>query len=125
MDFYKAFLYLVLLSKLYFVYTVVVYRMKPTPENSEKVTMSDNIFKVLMSLLMIYLFRPNSPSPVRIEGHTKLFLFVFGLLTIVDFFKEVKTGVKKVEGDAAPTNKGGTCGCASSLHTDPPTCTAV
>jgi hypothetical protein len=125
MDFYQTFLFVVLLSKLYFVYAVVTYRLEPTPANSEKVKFSDNVFKVLMSLLMIYLFRPNSASPVKIEGHTKLFLFVFGLLTIVDFFKEAKTDAKEVEGGAAPTSKGGTCGCASSLHTDPQAYTAV
>ena len=47
-------------------------------------TVSKNLFMGMIAVLIIYLFNPNKPSPVFIEGETKLLLFLFGILSLLE-----------------------------------------
>ena len=93
-DFYLVFLFIV---KLVFLVSIIQTRVAPTPAAEQRLKWAHRIFTMGMALLLIFLFRPNTPSPVKIEKETKLFLFIFGLLTIFNFFKEYKETKKKKE----------------------------
>lgn len=41
------------------------------------------IFVILMSIVLIYLFYPRSKNPPVIDGHTRLLLFLYGILSIL------------------------------------------
>ena len=41
------------------------------------------IFLLLIGLLLVYLYNHLTPSKVCIEGHTKIYLYTFGILTIL------------------------------------------
>jgi hypothetical protein len=43
----------------------------------------ENVFKVLMSLLLIYLFNPRTDRSILIDYETKLLLFLFGIILLI------------------------------------------
>jgi hypothetical protein len=43
----------------------------------------ENGFKVLMSLLLIYLFNPRNDRSILIDYETKLLLFLFGIILLI------------------------------------------
>jgi hypothetical protein len=94
---YELYLYLLMGTKLVFVEAVVENRIRPSEASKKRITLSDNIFKVAMALLLVYLFHPYAPNTVTVDHETKLFLFTFALLTIFDFFKEEYKEYKKEE----------------------------
>lgn len=85
---YELFLFFLLLVKLTFVFTLVLNRVKPSEFNTKVMETTDDLFVLCMSILMVYLFHPRSPSPVRIDHETKLFLFAFGILQLFHLYKE-------------------------------------
>jgi hypothetical protein len=97
MNFYDAYLLFLLATKLWFVVVVIQNRRNPSEQTKKHVDNSDIVFKIGVSILMIYLFRPNAPVPVKIEKETKVFLFAFAILTVFDFFKENKEAKKETE----------------------------
>ena len=46
-------------------------------------TYVDDILNILMGILLVYLFNHLTTSKVCIEGHTKLYLYVYGIMTIL------------------------------------------
>ena len=42
-----------------------------------------NLFTILIGLLLIYLYNHLTPKEVCIEGHAKLYLYSFGILSLV------------------------------------------
>ena len=42
-----------------------------------------DIFLLLIGLLLVYLYNHLTPSKVCIEGHTKIYLYIFGIVTIL------------------------------------------
>lgn len=40
------------------------------------------VFVILMSIVLIYLFYPRSKTQVSIDSHTRLLLFLYGIITI-------------------------------------------
>lgn len=53
------------------------------------------IFKILMALLLIYLFSPKANRTIMINGETKVLLYLFGFVLLItsnwsEFFKESK-----------------------------------
>ena len=95
MNFYDAYLGFLILTKLVFIYYIVQNRFAPSDVAKTRIDQLDNVFKIGTSILMIYLFRPRNQQPIKIDNHTKLCLFTFGILTIFDFFKEKKEEKKE------------------------------
>ena len=87
MDFYAMYLAFCLVVKLAFVYFVIKMRVKPTEKDSELLHQTEKLFTVLMALLIVYLFHPGHKTDVKIDGETKFFLFLFGLLMFIDIMK--------------------------------------
>ena len=46
-------------------------------------TKVENVFKVLMSLLLIYLFNPRTDRSILIDYQTKLLLCLFGIILLI------------------------------------------
>ena len=46
-------------------------------------TKVEHVFKVLMSLLLIYLFNPRTDRSIMIDYETKLLLCLFGIILII------------------------------------------
>ena len=77
------YLYVILAVKILFLTLFLKNKMKPTPESEKRLKQVDAIFMLLLSALMIYLFHPGYKGTVCIERETKLFLFMFSILTII------------------------------------------
>jgi len=73
---------------LFFVKVVVLYlflkkRVDPTPESEKRFATMDKLFMFLLTLLILYLFHPYTTNPVCVDRETKLFLFLFGIMSLV------------------------------------------
>ena len=94
--FYDSYLFLLLAIKIVFIVSVIQNRLAPSPVIQERVQTFDNLFKVGVALLSMYLFAPRvTPSPVMIDQKTKIYLFAFAVLTVVDLFKDEYKGNKE------------------------------
>ena len=94
---YELYLYILMGTKIIFAEAVVENRIRPSEAAKKRIEWSDNIFKVAMALLLVYLFHPYASNVVTVDHETKLILFTFALLTIFDFFKEEYKENKKEE----------------------------
>jgi hypothetical protein len=84
MDYYDAFLVLLLLVKLVLVVSSVLNRLNVDVKvSSEVLTISKNAFDILMCLLLMFLFNPFYTKIHKINYETCVFIFVFAVLTIV------------------------------------------
>ena len=93
------YLYLILAVKIIYYIIIIIYlRAKfKNLENEEKLLNIKNIihkvFNGLMIFLMLYLFFPSSINKsVEISGHTRLFLFIFAILSLISLITEIFTG---------------------------------
>jgi hypothetical protein len=43
----------------------------------------ENVFKILMSLLLVYLFNPRTDRSILIDYETKLLLCLFGIILLI------------------------------------------
>jgi len=80
---YEAYLYLLLLVKLFELYCIVWNRVKPSARSAEYLFQVNRLFTFLVTFLMLYLFHPFTRNPVSIDRETKLFLFAFACITLV------------------------------------------
>lgn len=82
----------------------LVYLKKTAPNSSKEKNveilkkMSEFIFTILMSVLVIYLFNPRYKRDSKLDYETKLLLFAFGFVSILganwDLFKEQSGYIK-------------------------------
>ena len=86
MDFYDGFLMLLLCIKLVFVGAVVKTRIAPSEATANVLHITHTLFNGLMACLLVYLFHPRSSNPVLVDRETKIFLFTFGILMVVDLY---------------------------------------
>jgi len=77
------YLYVILSVKILFLTLFLKNKMRPTPESENRLKQIDAVFMLLLSSLMIYLFYPGYKGNVCIDQETKLFLFMFSILTII------------------------------------------
>ena len=47
------------------------------------------LFTINMGVLLIYLYHHYTPKKVCIEGHTKMYLYLFGILSLLGGFKKI------------------------------------
>jgi len=80
------YLYVLLIVKLLFLFFFLKEKRTPSIENEKKLSFIDNLFMILLSLLMIYLFHPFTKKSCCIDRETKLFLFTFAILTLTHMF---------------------------------------
>jgi membrane-associated HD superfamily phosphohydrolase len=100
-EWFEIFLFVVLIIKLIFLFALLKTRIGKKRGISEKDLvyyenmegLTHKLFFILMSLLVIYLFRPHHlfPKPVIVDGETKTFLFIFAILIILGIdYSEMK-----------------------------------
>ena len=88
---FDLFLYFILVVKIAFLITIllsVVAKRSGSKEEVEKYTVMNDrlhsIFTISMGVLLMILFNPKTNSKiVCVDGHTKLFLYLFGVLSIL------------------------------------------
>ena len=79
MDWY---LYVLLSIKILFLLLFLKNKLHSTPESKKRLELVEGIFMLLLCALMISLFRPGKGN-VCVEKETKLFLFMFAVLTAI------------------------------------------
>ena len=87
-------LYLILISKLSLTFLTIfkrfILRKNIISEEVYKKIyfITKNFFEILMPILLIILFNPITSKYMIINNHTKIFLFVFGVLELIYKFTE-------------------------------------
>lgn len=87
-------LFLILISKLTLTFLTIfkrfILRKNIVSEDIYKTLyyITKNFFEILMPILLIILFNPITTKYMIINNHTKIFLFVFGLLELVYKFNK-------------------------------------
>lgn len=104
---FEAYLFFILIVKILFVFSLILKiqaSRKGEKEEEEKYNNYQQelhkLFTGSMGILLIILFIPKNKGEVCVDGHTKLFLFIFGVLSIItlmeDFFhKKRETTILK------------------------------
>jgi uncharacterized protein YhhL (DUF1145 family) len=77
------YLYVLFFVKLLVLYLFLKKRVDPTPESEKRFASVDKLFMILLAILILYLFHPYTKNPVCVDRETKLFLFVFGIMTLI------------------------------------------
>jgi len=80
------YLYVLFLVKCIILYLFIKNKVDPSPETEKRLSFMDNLFIILLSILMIYIFHPYTKNPTAVDKETKLFLFTFALLTLSHSF---------------------------------------
>ena len=80
------YLYVLFTIKLIFVFLFIRDKLYPSPEIKKRLSYIDTLFIFLLNVLLLYLFHPFTKNPVCIDRETKLFLFTFGILTLIHSF---------------------------------------
>lgn len=88
---FNAFLFLILIVKLLFLFNALRSFNANRLDNKEDEEKYENekekyhkMFTLLMGILLIILFNPRmTEENVCVSGHTKIFLFAFGVLSII------------------------------------------
>ena len=95
-------LYLILLIKLILIFLKIFYKFlirknilsKEVIDSLDK--FAHKLFYILMPLLLIILFNPFTTKYLIIDYHIRLFLFVFGILQLIDQTKIIESLKKHV-----------------------------
>jgi hypothetical protein len=81
---YDTFLFVTLIIKIVYVLSALKNRVDPNDRNQYIMILMQNIFTMLICFLMLYLFHPYSKHPTEIWRDTKIFLFMYAILTLFD-----------------------------------------
>ena len=81
---YDVFLFVTLIVKIVYVLTALKNRTDPNDRNQYIMILTQNIFTVLICFLLLYLFHPYSKHPTEVWQETKMFLFMYAILTLFE-----------------------------------------
>jgi hypothetical protein len=96
MDKYSAYIQSIMVVKIIFMFFLLVQiylliKGKKDSEMDKKIKYwkhkFENVFKIMMALLIIFLFNPTTDRSVLIDNETKLLLFLFGIILIISEIK--------------------------------------
>ena len=94
---FEAFLYFILVVKILFLISLIlsIYTShKGNQSQSDKYKdfqdKMEHLFIISMGILMIILYYPHTKGKVCVDGHTKLFLYIFGILSILGIIKNFR-----------------------------------
>jgi len=92
---FDGFLYFILIVKILFVYCLfmkVMESRKKNKTNEQKYAHYEerfhNLFTFCMGILLIILFSGMNKKLVCVDGHTKFFLFMFGVLSLTQLIQD-------------------------------------
>jgi len=80
------YLYVLFFVKLLVLYLFLKKRIDPTTESEKRFASVDKLFMILLAILILYLFHPYTKNPVCVDRETKIFLFIFGIMTLLHSF---------------------------------------
>ena len=88
---FELLLYVILVVKICFLFTIIMSKYQNRTGNNDKYEwykmLKDklhHLFTLLMGILLTVLFSPiYSSKTVCVDGHTKIFLYIFGVLSIL------------------------------------------
>jgi hypothetical protein len=96
MNYYDAFLVLLVIIKVTLVGSAILYRFNvDTGLTSKVAAMARTTFDILMCLLLMFLFNPFNTKLNRITYETCVFIFVFAVLTLVHTLMDLTEKHKK------------------------------
>ena len=100
---YDAFLFLLLLIKIVFVLSTLKNRVNANDRNQYIMILTKNMFTVGICLLLLYLFHPYTKNPALVWRDTKVFLFMFAILTLFEidwnvFISPMSSVISDVDG---------------------------
>lgn len=94
---FEAFLYFILVVKILFLISMLlsIYAShKGTQAQADKYEnfqeKMEHLFIISMGILMMILYFPHAKGPVCVDGHTKLFLYIFGILSVLGIIKNFR-----------------------------------
>ena len=104
---FNLFLYFILIVKIAFLITIllsITSKRSGSIKEAEKYTVMNDrlhsIFTISMGVLLLVLFNPISNSKiVCVDGHTKLFLYIFGALSILGIVQHYMDEKRKEKED--------------------------
>lgn len=80
---FELYLNAIFCVKIYVLYFAIQNNLNPSKTFAKKRDQADRLFMVMVSLLIIYLFHPMSKNPVYVDRETKIYLFVFSMMTLL------------------------------------------
>jgi hypothetical protein len=94
---FEVFLYFILAVKVLFLVSILLIIKGKIDGNKDEVhkytllkERLHHLFTILMGILLIILFYPTTiKEEVCVEGHTKLFLYIFGILSVLGIIQNV------------------------------------
>lgn len=90
MKYLDYYLYLVLIVKILYFSTLAMEDFEQNERKKKDIEYIHKrlliLFYFLMALLLMYLFHPFTKS-VLVKGHTKIFIFILGLLMTIDIIR--------------------------------------
>ena len=94
---FEAFLYFILIVKILFLISMLLALYashKGTQSQAQKYEnfqdKMEHLFIISMGILMMILFFPHTKGQVCVDGHTKLFLYIFGIVSVLGIIKNFK-----------------------------------
>ncbi len=83
---YIIYVYVLIVIKVYYIVTLIIIRIQKSSNSIlvESNTISKNIVMGMLAILMIYLFHPIRRGNVVVQGETKVLMFLFGILGLLD-----------------------------------------
>jgi surface polysaccharide O-acyltransferase-like enzyme len=95
-DPYISLLIIIVISKLIFIIAsiilLVLSKVNPSNQHIEKLTViqdkTHNLFTLLLSILLIYLFNPYKNREAKVDKETKILLYLYGWITILYLVKQ-------------------------------------
>lgn len=83
---YIIYVYVLIVVKVYYIVTLMIIRIMKSTNSIlvESNTISKNVVLGMLAALMIYLFHPIRRGYVLIQGETKVLMFLFGILGLLD-----------------------------------------
>ena len=97
---FDAYIGLIIFIKLCYIVTIILKNMKLNKKLKKKVEYYHEklhvLFYLSMGILLIVLFNPYIDE-ARVSGHEKLFIFVLGILMVIDILKRYFNNYDKLE----------------------------
>ena len=102
---FEMFLYFILVVKLAFIVSILLLIKAKIEKNIDEVKKYTalkehlhHLFTICMGIVLIILFRITGTSEeVCVSGHTKLFLFIFGILSVLGIIQNIYGEINKKE----------------------------
>jgi hypothetical protein len=81
---YDFILFITLIVKIVYVITAIKNRIDPNDRSQYIMILARNVFTILICSLLLYLFHPYSKHPTEVWKETKMFFFLYAMLTLFE-----------------------------------------